>query len=203
MRAPGADLYTLESLEQVRALADPFRVQLVAAFAQGPRTTKQVADSMGVSPTKFYRHVAILEAAGLLKRTHSAQKRGTVEQYFVAVARHLAVDPTLFEGDEHDEVLARFRETIGQSLDSAASEMLRTLRAQQECAPATEPLQMVVSRFATRLSPERLSELTERLRAWIDEARYESDDGVPYACFLSLYPVAPPPSRDGAGKVSP
>jgi predicted ArsR family transcriptional regulator len=198
MAKPAPDIYMLESLEQVRALADPLRIQLVAAFARGPRTTKQVADAMGVSPTKCYRHVAILEDAGLLERAHSAKKRGTVEQYFVAVARHLAVDPTLFEGDEHDEVLARFRETIGQALDSTTHEMLRTLRAQHECAPAEEPLQMVVGHFSTRLSRQKLSELTERLRQWIDEARCDSDDGIPYACFLSFYPVAPPQSEDGA-----
>ncbi|MGI8737903.1 MAG: ArsR/SmtB family transcription factor [Candidatus Eremiobacter antarcticus] len=186
-----ASVLTVRTLGQVRALADPLRAQMFAAFAHGPRTTKHVADALGASPTKLYRHLAILERAGLVRRAHTKRKRGTVEQYFVAAARRLAVDPTLFQGAERDETLARFRMSIGKWMDAAANEMLQTVQHRARCRDRGSRLKMVVSRFATRIPETRLPKVTKQLEEWMVDARQSSRKGVAYGCFLCFYPLQP------------
>jgi DNA-binding transcriptional ArsR family regulator len=110
-RYPEAARYTLTHLDQVKALADPLRLRLLAAFGQ-ERTTKQVADLMGERPTRLYHHVEALEKVGLIQQTRTRPNRGTMEKYFLAVARSFEPDEALFgskkaepEADDAPEII--------------------------------------------------------------------------------------------------
>src|SRR3989442_3746733 len=69
-------------LEEMRALAHPLRLRLLEMFADGPRTTMQVAAILHTPPTRLYHHVHALERAGLLHLREIRRKRGTHEKYF-------------------------------------------------------------------------------------------------------------------------
>ena len=53
-RLPQQEAYTLETLEQIKVLADPLRIRILEAFGE-ERTTKQVADLLGEKPTTWTR----------------------------------------------------------------------------------------------------------------------------------------------------
>lgn len=65
--------FIIKDIEQIRLLSDPFKLQLIQAFAEGDKTTKQVAADLGESVTKLYRHVDALHGAGLLVITGEKQ----------------------------------------------------------------------------------------------------------------------------------
>jgi DNA-binding transcriptional ArsR family regulator len=90
-----AGVYTVRRLDQLRLLASPLRLRLLEAFAAGPCTTKQAAAALRVNPTRLYHHARALERAGLIRLTGTRQTRGTTERYYLAVARQLAVDPSI------------------------------------------------------------------------------------------------------------
>ena len=122
-RYPEAASYTLSTLEQVKALANPLRIRLLETFCQ-ERTTKQVADLIGERPTRLYHHVEALEKVGLIRPTRTRQNRGTIEKYFLAVARSFKTDSSLFgrtgpeaEGDES------VRSLMASVFDKTRSEM--------------------------------------------------------------------------------
>src|SRR5262252_6431354 len=102
--APGGRPATLadrrRATQELRALAHPLRLRLLEEFAGGPpRTTMQVAASLGEPPTRLYHHVNALERAGILKLAHTRQVRGTTEKYFeVARKRFGVVDGSRITG---------------------------------------------------------------------------------------------------------
>lgn len=57
------------------ALADPTRRAIIARLAQGDVTVKELSEPFTVSPQAVSRHLRVLERAGLITRTRSAQWR--------------------------------------------------------------------------------------------------------------------------------
>lgn len=119
-----AESYVLSDLEQVKILADPLRVKLLGCFAQ-ERTTKQVAELLGEKSTKLYHHVEVLEKVGLIRLARTRQNRGTLEKYFLAVARTFRVAPDLFPDADRkspdDDVLPNM---LRNMFDTVSGELL-------------------------------------------------------------------------------
>ena len=108
-------------MNQLRLLADPLKLRLVQAFAEGEKTTKQVAAELGERITKLYRHVDALHDAGLLEIVSEMQKRGTVERTFRAIAERFEVDHSLLT----DNTDAQGSEAIRELLRAGETEILR------------------------------------------------------------------------------
>ncbi len=91
---------TLSNLDQVKVLADPLRIRILEELCKEERTTKQVAKLLGEKPTKLYHHVAALERVGLIRLARTRQNRGTLEKYYLAVARQFRGDSRMFAAAE-------------------------------------------------------------------------------------------------------
>lgn len=179
---PSRLVYTVRDMEQVRLLTDPARLELVRAFAERPRTTKQVADLLEVPPTRLYRHVDALLEAGLLELIAERPKRGTVERYLRAVARRFEVDPALFA------------QTDGESADFGA--ILRGVeqdvsRALADATASSDPPLVAHAQFVG--SPARVARFREKLTQLLDDldedAGGDAGEGdVVYGWLIALYP---------------
>ncbi len=91
--------FTIANPEQLKLLTNDLRMRILGQFAEGELTAKQVAQRLGESPTKLYRHVDALAEHGLIVPTREEQKRGTVQKFYRAVARRFRVDDTCFGQD--------------------------------------------------------------------------------------------------------
>lgn len=177
--------YIIKDIEQVRLLSDPLKLQLVQAFAEGDKTTKQVAAELGESVTKLYRHVDALHNAGLLSITEETRKRGTVERTFRAVARRFEADPALF-ADENEE----------QGMD-AARDMFRIVQREMLSALAHDSKktekEAVFMRLRCKASPKRIRQLRESLNEWIEAAQLDDEGDDEHAeevgALLAFYPI--------------
>lgn len=121
--------YSLETLEQLRAIADALRVRIMAQLSQQPMTVTQLAGVLGEVPAKLHYHVQQLEKVGLLKLVETREKGGILEKYYLAVAKSINAPGTLFQGIPPDEVAAMLTETIQpffQGFIRTAQHMLRT-----------------------------------------------------------------------------
>ena len=120
---------TIQGLDQVRALADPLRLRLLEAF-HVERTTAQVAQLLEEKPTRLYHHVDALERAGLLRKTRTQRKRGTLEQYYLAVARRFVAAASLFAtGEGDDQEVEAWEQVITSLLEGTAVELRALLAA--------------------------------------------------------------------------
>ena len=179
------ETYKITDLEQVRLLADPFKLQLLQAFAEAPKTTKQVAAELGERITKLYRHVDALHDSGLLEVVEEKQKRGAIERTFCAVARRFEADQSLFADDAGHEVAEATREMLRVS----EAEILDVLENRGE----GDEDQVIITRIRGRASPEKIAELRATLNEWLDSVadcdQSTADDGREIGGLIAFYPI--------------
>ena len=179
------ETYKIKDLTQVRLLADPLKLELLQAFAEGEKTTKQVAAELGESVTKLYRHVDALHDAGLLAIAHETQKRGTVERTFRAVAKRFEADHSLFADDTGEEGGGAFRDL----LRAGEAEILDALQR----ASGEDDTDIIVTRLRIKGSPARIAELRERLAGWLDDVQAcdedEPGDVEEVGVLIAFYPL--------------
>jgi len=196
--AIGDDIYTISDLEQVRALADPFRLKLLGAFGGRPKTTKQVAQQLGEKPTKLYHHVEALKRVGLLALKETRPNRGTVEKYYQAVATRFQIGAGLFATGKAAEPMAdKTAAMLLSILDTTRAELagalIRSAGGSESCSPNTA----MVARMLLRGEPKRVEQFRARLLALLDHfkdetAGLESDQTDAYGLTLVFYPLPSP-----------
>lgn len=177
--------HRIKDLQQVRLLADPLKLQLLQAFAESAKTTKQVAAELGESVTKLYRHVDALHDSGLLEVVEEKQKRGTIERTFRAVARRFEVDHSLFADEAGDEG----SDAVREMLRASEAEILNVLAKASE----DDDEQAVIMRIRGRANPEKIAQLRATLREWIDSVSIcdesPADDAKDIGGLIAFYQI--------------
>jgi len=148
------------NLDQLRALAHPLRLRMMELFAEGPRTTKQVAQQLGEPPTKLYHHVNALKRAGLLKLSKTRQNRGAIEKWYEA-------SRSLISGRQ----LSRSR-PMQQAISGLATVALEQARREVELALRTAPGgRPLVMRVTVNGNEHRIADIRKRLLQILTELR--------------------------------
>ncbi len=103
--APGADFQPAEmlritTLEQLKAISDPLRMDILEIVADEALTVKQIAEKLNQPATKLYYHVSELEDAGFVKLVGTRVKSGIIEKYYRIAAESMHVDRSLLNADE-------------------------------------------------------------------------------------------------------
>jgi len=177
------DTYKINDLEQIRLLADPLKLQLLQAFAESAKTTKQVAAELSESVTKLYRHVDALHDSGLLEVVEEKQKRGTIERTFRAVAQRFEADHSLFS----DEAGQNGADAVRETLRISEAEILNVL------ANASDDEQAIIMRIRGKASPEKIAELRATLKEWIDSVlncdQSPTDDAKEIGGLIAFYKI--------------
>ena len=114
---PVAEQGVINTVDQLKALADPTRLAILetlmgAGPAQLPvMSVKELAAALGESQTKLYRHVKVLESAGLIRVAATRMISGIAEQRYQACQRDLDLANDLLR--QHiDETEAIFRAVL-------------------------------------------------------------------------------------------
>jgi hypothetical protein len=150
-------------------LADALRVRILEAFCLEERTTKQVAALLGEKPTRLYHHVEALERVGLIRLTRTRQNRGTIEKYYLSVARQFRADSSMFgAGPGPGEAMTEFVSTI---MDNTAGELRRLFRfvGDPTGVPADSRQRAVVGYLELHATEAENRELQDKLQALLDE----------------------------------
>ena len=152
------------SLEQLRALAHPLRLRMLELFAEGPHTTKQVAQQLGEPPTKLYHHANALERAGLLRLSKTRQNRGAVEKWYEAATQKIS------------ERQSRSRPML-QAISGLATVALEQTRREVELAlrkpPSGRPLVMRIPAIGNE---QEIADIRKRLLQVVKELGAERGD---------------------------
>ena len=196
-QAAQGESYTLTDLEQIRVLADPLRLRILECFCQQERTTKQVADLLGEKPTKLYHHVDALRRIGLIRMTRTQQNRGTLEKYFLSVARRFEADPGLFSAAD------RGSEGEVEALSSMVSAMFGTTTRElsdliSRGGSARIKDQGLLSFLSIHISNEELRVIRDKLKSLLESVAETckkdsiGDSDSPkerYRLTLALFPL--------------
>ena len=104
--------YDLETVEQLRAIADELRMRIVDQLAHQAMTVTQLAEWLGEAPNKLHYHVRELERVGLVKKVETREKGAILEKYYRAVAQEINVPQHLLHGIAPDEAVSMLNEVI-------------------------------------------------------------------------------------------
>lgn len=171
------DVREIDTVEGLRALADPVRLAILAALdAQGPDavlpvlSVKELAQRIDEPQTKLYRHVKQLEAAGLIHVAATRMVSGILEQRYQASQRSMKLSKDLVR-QHTDEAMAAVRSTFDAFLDNVVN------RAREDGWPGDGSDRPLVYVSAASVTPEAADRIRVKLQEIMDEiARAETGD---------------------------
>jgi len=68
----------LDSLDSIKALANPLRYKILELLSEAPRYSNELADLLNLSEQLVYYHVSHLRKTGLIREIESIKIRGTM-----------------------------------------------------------------------------------------------------------------------------
>lgn len=196
-RAPRqARMMTLSDLEQVKVLSDPLRIRILEELCEEERTTKQVAQRLGEKPTKLYHHVEALLRVGLIRLTRKRQNRGTIEKYYMAVARQFRADSRLFTAaDAGGEMESDTLQAMISTIFERTSEELRGLVEQGHGRQGIDEegvlsyVEIMTDEKQGRRIQKRLMKLLQSLEEHNKQGK--KSERKSYRLTLAFYPMEP------------
>jgi DNA-binding transcriptional ArsR family regulator len=180
---PAAQVRSVTSVAELKALADPLRQAiLIALIRDAPRelrilSVKELAAELGEPKTKLYRHVKQLEAAGLIRVAATRMVSGIVEQRYQACEGDLMIGPAIM----HDPAAAgEAVAAVSAFLDRYRSRYLAHL-AQTLPAGGTDPREPyrepMMTLVTTAVSAAKAQAVRDRLKEVMAELRGPADEG--------------------------
>ncbi|MFI5271650.1 MAG: helix-turn-helix domain-containing protein [Ktedonobacterales bacterium] len=100
------NIYYIESLEQLRAIADELRLRILDQLMREPLTVTQLGERLGTTPAKVHYHVGELVRVGLARLVRTRENRGILEKYYRAAGRDIRISEGVLRHLPPDEVVA-------------------------------------------------------------------------------------------------
>lgn len=186
--------FQISDLETLRAISDPLRMQIMELLENHVLTVKQVAEKLGLAPSKLYYHFGALEKLGMIEVSETRMVANMLEKTFTSAAHILDVDPALFKFSK-DSDTEPLNTLLATTIDATREDMLRSLQARQfqlEQGADDNPRRMIVNRSVSNISEKRIEEFQKRLYELMQE--FEAEDTKskpsdhPYALTVAFYP---------------
>lgn len=98
------DVLVVSETEQLRALADDVRLQLVLLLRERAQSTTELAEQVGLAKGTVSHHLKVLESAGLIRVVRTRRVRALTESIYGRVARLF-----VFKSVEEEAALVRVR----------------------------------------------------------------------------------------------
>lgn len=186
-----AEILHITTPEQLKAISDPLRMNILEAIFEQAHTVKQIADRLNQPPTRLYYHVNELEAVGFVALVETRVKSGIVEKYYRAAGRTFQVDRKLL-ALQPDNLQSVFAAVFDPTMEELARSLAEGLIAPAD-GEGTDPTDLVVSRVVCRLKKSDVTQFVQRLKALLvdlgeNQAGAEDESLESYACTIAFYP---------------
>lgn len=192
------NLLIIDNLETLRVLTDPLRNQIYELLISVPLNVRQIAERLGVVPSRLYYHMSLLEKHGLVRVVETRMVANMVEKIYRASAYEIELAPNLLRfstGEERETIT----EILTANLDVTREDLLRSINSRlfdvEEGQTPHMPRPVLVSRTTARISEvyanefrERLSELIASFSAQDGPHRQPDEDDQNFAFMVAFYP---------------
>lgn len=176
------EIRPVTTVAELKALADPLRLAILDALTGGTSrqlrvlSVKELAAELGEPKTKLYRHVKLLEAAGLIRVAATRLVSGIVEQRYQACQIDLVAGPwSIREPGAADQANA----AVAATLDHYRRRFVGYLASLPPGGPPSEGRSLLTTAGRT-LSPARAQIIKDKLQeilAELDRPAGPGDDG--------------------------
>jgi len=182
----------ITDVEQLKAISDPLRLQLLERISGDPRrawTAKELAEDLDTKQTKLYHHLALLEERGFIRVAATRVVSGIQEKRYQATARSFRVDRSLLTGGGSDVAVAGALDAI---FDKARGEILAGLRSGTINLDPKDPQRRRMGLWAThaRLGPANVKRVIRLIEKLAEAGEADDPDGAEYGLVVGFYPRA-------------
>jgi len=162
-RAIEAETLVIRDAETMKALAEPTRMQILMELAEESKTVKEVAETLGVGPTRLYYHFKILERAHLIRVAGRRMVSGIQERRYVSTAKSWTPAPEQMSSLVESGIVSAMLGLVEAELDLAL--------AAQSTAPLGEAGSPVPVMSLTRLalSDEEVADVQSRIESIMED----------------------------------
>jgi DNA-binding transcriptional ArsR family regulator len=170
------DVLVVRESEQLRALGDDLRSQIVILLREHARSTTELAETLGLPKGTVGHHVKVLEKAGLIRVVRTRKVRALTESYYGRTAR-LFLFKSTDDADGED-----VRDVAAASLRTAAEEML----------PGVEGDRTTFAVLRVSLTDKDAKRISRRLEKLHEDFLAAHDpEGAPFGLASALFRRAP------------
>lgn len=187
----------INDLEALKVIADPLRTQIMEILQLEPLTVKQIADKLGLTPSKLYYHINMLEKHNFIQVIETRMVANLQEKIYQATGGNLRIDHDLL-----NFTTVAGKENINQllisTLDATREDVLRTLQARAyelDQGLPENPRVVLFNRYLSHIPESRADEFRDRLRELMQEFAEAHQDTQPdtanpatYAMMIGFYP---------------
>ena len=188
---------SIEDLETLRVLAEPLRTQIYEILLSKPANVRQVAERLGLAPSRLYYHFNMLEKFGLLRVVETRMISNIQEKLYRAIAFELEVAPRLldFKTEQCKQSIA---DVMVSTLDATREDLLRSLQARafvREQGAPERPRSIIITRLMASFSDEQAEAFHQRFKDLLEEFSDADQTGQPdapnqqYALTVAYYPT--------------
>ncbi len=183
------ETYQLETIEQMRALAEELRIRIIEALGQQAMTAKQVATLLDEAPAKVHYHLHELEKVGLVNLVDIREKGNMLEKYYRAVAKNISASETLFQRAPSDETIALIREFFQQ----ISQRFMRVLADALKRQAWEEHISLHLTGEQLWMTREEYQQLVKQINALVEPYKNPRNNaGEQEHTFVEIiYPVHP------------
>jgi DNA-binding transcriptional ArsR family regulator len=189
---------TISDVETLKALSDHLRLKILERMVtrvDEPWTVKELAEALGVSPTRLYHHIDLLVERDLVRPAAQRVVSGIIETSYRVAALSLRLDQKLLATEQADAVTGTSK-LLGAVFDAARRDLEKALRSAAH-APDHDsiPDRPLATHRLAKLTPAQAGEFRKRLEALLaelddEDARHgssEPDDTEPYGLVVAMY----------------
>lgn len=90
------DIYYINDLEQLKALSDPLRINILTALGTTKQNSQQLANRLKINRTRIHYHLNILEEMGFIEVVDTDLVNGIVQKYYLPTAQAFVPAPDIF-----------------------------------------------------------------------------------------------------------
>lgn len=190
-----APVLFIKDLETLKILADPLRNQILEVLAPEKLTVNQIAEKLGLSPSKLYYHIKQLEQHGLIREVDSTIKANIIEKVYWITAFECKMDKDLcsFSTTEGQQSIIT---SMIAPIETTREDLQRSLEARAlaiEQGAKEHPRTVLIYRELRNVSDQKATEFIACLKAVIDdfeehESEERGDDVHTRALTVAFYP---------------
>ncbi|MDP4085877.1 MAG: helix-turn-helix domain-containing protein [Bacillota bacterium] len=171
--------YDITSIEQAKIFSNDLRMKILDQFFdQRPRTAKQVADEMGLSPSKVHYHVRELLKVGLLFLYETKEINGILEKYYLPIAKEFRIILKQLENDVEGK-----QQIVNHAIGIFKKSIMDSFKDGEE-----KLLQIFNLKLSEIERDELINELKDLAKRWEEKSKENSSSKDEYGVLLSVIP---------------
>lgn len=158
----------LSDVAALKALAHPLRMGLLVELGRSDRTVKELAELLGVQPTRLYHHIKMLEGAGLIAVASTRMVSGIEERTYRANGQSWTPAPELTGSLVEEGVVRALFDMVRSEVELAMTD--------RPVAPGDPDSAVALfSLTDITIAPQEVDELQERVFAVLEDYREDRD----------------------------